>query len=145
MHEVSLAVALIDLVQEHAAAAQAGRVTRLVIEVGTLSHVDAHAFRFAIDAAALGGVAEGATLEIRGAAWPAYCLDCEASLTISARGARAPLRRSETFGSGWRRAAAQGDGGSLMCSVCGCGHGETHVDDLHLTTLAHEDNGERMR
>jgi Zn finger protein HypA/HybF (possibly regulating hydrogenase expression) len=64
MHEVSLATALIDLVHEQAAAARARRVTRLVLEIGTLSHVDAHALRFAVDVAALGGPAEGATLEI---------------------------------------------------------------------------------
>lgn len=90
MHEVSLANALIELVREQAAAAKASRVTRLVLEIGALSHVDAHALRFAVDAAALGGPAEGATLEILEPEGTAYCLDCETSVAITARGASCP-------------------------------------------------------
>jgi len=85
MHEVSLATALIDLVLEQASAAQAQRVTRLVLEIGALSHVDAHALRFAVDAAAMGGPAEGATLEILEPQGTAYCLDCERSVAIAKR------------------------------------------------------------
>lgn len=90
MHEMSLATAVIDLVHEQAAKARARRVTRLVLEIGALSHVDAHALRFAVDAAALGGLAEGATLEILEPAGTAYCLDCEGSVAISMRGAMCP-------------------------------------------------------
>ncbi len=90
MHEVSLATALLDLVHEQAAAAGASRVTRLVLEIGTLSHVDPHALRFAVDAAALGGPAEGATLEILEPEGTAYCLDCESSVAVSTRGALCP-------------------------------------------------------
>ena len=86
MHEMSLATALISLVHEQAVAARARRVTRLVLEIGALSHVDAHALRFAVDAAALGGMAEGAELEIREPEGTAYCLDCETSVVIAARG-----------------------------------------------------------
>ena len=59
MHEVSLANALIELVREQAVAAKASRVTRLVLEIGALSHVDAHALRFAVDVAARGGPGRG--------------------------------------------------------------------------------------
>ena len=90
MHEVSLATALIELVREQAAAAKARRVTRLVLEIGALSHVDAHALRFAIDAAAAGGPAEGAVLEVLEREGVAYCLDCENSVTISTRDASCP-------------------------------------------------------
>jgi hydrogenase nickel incorporation protein HypA/HybF len=90
MHEVSLATALISLVNEQAAAARANRVTRLVVEIGALSHVDPHALRFAVDAAAAGSVAEGATLQIDEPQGTAYCLDCEASVPIAARGEPCP-------------------------------------------------------
>jgi hydrogenase nickel incorporation protein HypA/HybF len=86
MHEVAIATALIDIVAQQAAAAQARRVTRLVLEIGALSHVDTHALRFAVDAAARGGPAEGAVLDIRESSGIAYCLDCEASVTIAVRG-----------------------------------------------------------
>jgi hydrogenase nickel incorporation protein HypA/HybF len=90
MHEVALATALMGLVHEQAAAAQAQRVTRLVLEIGVLSHVDPHALRFAVDAAALGGPAVGATLEIHEPEGAAYCLDCEATVAISERAAPCP-------------------------------------------------------
>jgi hydrogenase nickel incorporation protein HypA/HybF len=90
MHEVSLANALIELVREQAVAAKASRVTRLVLEIGTLSHVDAHALRFAVDVAARGGPAEGAAVDILEPEGTAYCLDCETSVAIAARGALCP-------------------------------------------------------
>ena len=90
MHEVAIATALIDLVREEAAAARASRVTRLVVEIGALSHVDVHALRFAVDVAARGGLAEGATLEILEPEGSAYCLDCETSVPIAARGMPCP-------------------------------------------------------
>ncbi len=90
MHEVSLATALLDLVHEQAAAAGASRVTRLVLEIGALSYVDPHALRFAVDVAALGGPAEGATLEILEPEGTAYCLDCEGSVAVSTRSALCP-------------------------------------------------------
>ena len=51
-------MALLELVHEQAVAAQATRVTRLVLEIGTLSHVDVHALRFAVEVAAQGGLAK---------------------------------------------------------------------------------------
>ena len=98
MHELAIATALIDLVREEAAAARASRVTRLVVEIGALSHVDVHALRFAVDAVALGGLAEGAALDILEPPGTAYCLDCETSVTIPARRhVRAARGRSRRF------------------------------------------------
>jgi hydrogenase nickel incorporation protein HypA/HybF len=90
MHEVSLAMALLELVREQAAAAQANRVTRLVLEIGVLSCVDPHALRFAVEVAAQGGLAEGAELEILQPQGRAYCLDCETSVTLLAHGRPCP-------------------------------------------------------
>ncbi len=90
MHEVALAAALLDIVAEQATATKACRVTRLVLEIGALSHVDAHALSFAVETAARGGPADGAALEIRETPGAAYCLDCEAPVSIAARGAACP-------------------------------------------------------
>jgi hydrogenase nickel incorporation protein HypA/HybF len=87
---MSLAIALLDLAREQAAAAGAQRITRLVVEIGALSHVDAHALRFAVEAAAHGGPAEGAVLDILVPPGTAYCLDCESSVAITVRGADCP-------------------------------------------------------
>ena len=96
MHEVSLATALINLVHEQAAAARARRVTRLVLEIGTLSHVDAHALRFAVDVAR-GGPAEGATLEILEPEGTAYCLDCETRWRSRRAKHRVPAAAASSF------------------------------------------------
>ncbi len=90
MHEVALAAALLNIVAEQAAAAKARRVTKLVLEIGALSHVDTHALSFAVEAAARGGPAEGAALDIRETPGSAYCLDCESPVSIPARGAACP-------------------------------------------------------
>jgi hydrogenase nickel incorporation protein HypA/HybF len=90
MHEVALAAALLNIVAEQAAAAKARRVTKLVLEIGALSHVDTHALSFAVEAAARGGPAEGAALDIRETPGSAYCLDCESPVLIAARGAACP-------------------------------------------------------
>jgi hydrogenase nickel incorporation protein HypA/HybF len=90
MHEVSLATALLDIVRAQAAAAGARRVTRLVLEIGVLSHVDPHALRFAFEAVACGSPAEGAALEIDQVAATTYCPDCEASVTLLSRDACCP-------------------------------------------------------
>lgn len=90
MHEVSVALALLELVREQAAAVQANRVTRLVLEIGALSHVDPHALRFAVEVAAQGGLAEGAELVILQPQGHGYCLDCEAPVPLAAQGASCP-------------------------------------------------------
>ena len=90
MHEVSLATAVINLATEQATAAQARRVTRLVLEIGALSHVDPRALRLAVSVAALGGPAEGAMIDILEPAGTAYCVDCERSVAILQRGEPCP-------------------------------------------------------
>jgi hydrogenase nickel incorporation protein HypA/HybF len=61
-----------------------------VLEIGVLSHVDPHALRFAVEAAARGGLAEGAVLEIHQPAGTTYCLDCQAPVTLLSRDAACP-------------------------------------------------------
>ncbi len=63
---------------------------RMVVRFTMVQIFDPHALRFAVDAAALGGPAEGATLEILEPEGTAYCLDCESSVAVSTRGALCP-------------------------------------------------------
>lgn len=90
MHEVALANSLAELVAEEVARNGGTRATKLVLEIGTLSHVDRHALLFAFDSAARGGPAEGAEIEVREPPGTAYCLDCETTVTIAARGEACP-------------------------------------------------------
>lgn len=90
MHEVSLAASLAEILAEEAAKARATKVTRVVLEIGALSHVDPHAMRFAFDSAVSGGPAEGATLDIEEPPGTAWCMDCATTVVVARRGDDCP-------------------------------------------------------
>lgn len=90
MHEMALARDLVDLIREEAAARSAARVTRVVLEIGVLSHVDPEALRFGFDSAILGTPAEGAALDIDSPPGAAWCVDCGETVTIERRGDPCP-------------------------------------------------------
>jgi hydrogenase nickel incorporation protein HypA/HybF len=90
MHETSLAMSLAEILAEEIAKANATRATKVILEIGALSHVDPHAMRFAFDVAMLGGPGEGAELEILAPPGEAYCMDCSAVVEIARRGDACP-------------------------------------------------------
>ena len=90
MHEMALSQSLLELIGEHARAASATRVTRVVLEIGALSHVDPAAMSFCFDSAARGTIAENATLQICEPNGQAYCFACEKTVQIAARGEACP-------------------------------------------------------
>jgi hydrogenase nickel incorporation protein HypA/HybF len=90
MHEMSLASALMQLIPDQLAAANATRTTRVVLEIGALSHVDAHALRFAFEAVSDGGPAGGAELVIHEPPGRAWCLDCETPVAVTSRESLCP-------------------------------------------------------
>lgn len=85
MHEMSLMESVLDIVEDEARKAGAGRVTLVRLDIGDLSHVDPDALRFCFEAVVSGTIAEDATLEIkriRGAGW---CLDCSETVALAER------------------------------------------------------------
>jgi len=90
MHEVALGEGLIGLVADEARRVGASRVTRVVVEIGTLSHVEPHAFRQAFEAAATGTLAGDAVLDIREPEGRAWCMACEREVAIARRGDDCP-------------------------------------------------------
>jgi len=64
MHELSIAVRVVELAESHAAAAGAARVTAVTLRVGRLACVAAPALRQAFAVAAEGTPAAGADLRI---------------------------------------------------------------------------------
>lgn len=94
MHEISIALRLIELAQAAAEAEGAARVLALGVRVGVLSGVSGAALRGAFPIAASAGACEGARLEIE---------------TIAAR-VRCPV-----CGRAWDWDGAQG----LACATCG--------------------------
>lgn len=73
MHELGITQNIVSIVAEHA---NGRRVTRIVLEVGTLAGVMTDAIRFCFDVVAQGTVVQGAALEIRLTAARARCRSC---------------------------------------------------------------------
>lgn len=74
MHELSLAVEIVRLLESHGRELQ--RITRLTLGIGTLSCVDEQALRVALEAAMVGTLAEGANIVVEMIEAQALCLDC---------------------------------------------------------------------
>ncbi|HEX2678100.1 MAG TPA: hydrogenase maturation nickel metallochaperone HypA [Polyangiales bacterium] len=79
MHELGVAMQVVDIVAQRANGA---RVKRVVVEVGALTAVLPDALRFCFDSATEGTVAEGATLEIIERLARAKCTSCAALLNL---------------------------------------------------------------
>ena len=66
----------LDAIRQQAVKYGATRVSRIVLRIGTLAGVDHDALRFAYEALAPGGPADGAVLEIESVPARAYCAAC---------------------------------------------------------------------
>jgi len=64
MHEMSLAMGVLQIVEEAARAQRFRRVRSVLLEIGELSMVEAEAMRFCFDAVSRGTLAEGAVLNV---------------------------------------------------------------------------------
>jgi hydrogenase nickel incorporation protein HypA/HybF len=77
MHELSLAEAMLDIIKQQAEQEGFSKVTKVVLEIGELSHVEADAMSFCFDAVIAGSLAQGASLEIAGIPAKGSCLKCK--------------------------------------------------------------------
>jgi hydrogenase nickel incorporation protein HypA/HybF len=83
MHELSIAVSLVEAAGERAAEAGAERVSAVHLKLGTLSGVVRDALEFSFDIATDGTMLEGATLDIEEVPAVAFCPACEAEKQLS--------------------------------------------------------------
>lgn len=74
MHELSLAVEIVQLLEAHAH--ELARIHRITLEIGTLSCVDDRALRTALESALRGTLAEGAEVLIQTIQAQAQCTSC---------------------------------------------------------------------
>jgi len=86
VHELSLAIGLLRLVDQTARTEGASRVLRLVVELGALSCVEPEALDFCFEAVRRGSVAEGAELVLRTRPGRACCRSCGSEVTLEALG-----------------------------------------------------------
>lgn len=90
MHELSLARAVRDIVEEQARTRGFSRVLRLRLEIGAFAAVEKSALAFAFEAAMQGSAAEGAALEVIDLPGRALCYDCGAEVELPDRLAPCP-------------------------------------------------------
>ncbi len=91
MHEMSLAVGILRVVEQAQAREPFARVSRLTLQAGALAGVEVSALRFALEAMAPGTLLEGATIEIDEAPGQAFCMGCGESVEIRSRTDDCPL------------------------------------------------------
>jgi hydrogenase nickel incorporation protein HypA/HybF len=77
MHELSIAVRVLEMVEQEVAAAGGGQVEEIVLRVGTLSGVSVAALAFAFEQAREQTIAATATLSITELPVQVFCTACE--------------------------------------------------------------------
>ncbi len=91
MHELSLAISVLQIVEAAAARELFLRVRSLHLSVPALAGVEIEAFRFALESLAPQTVLEGADIIIDEPASRGHCLDCDASIDICTHEDSCPL------------------------------------------------------
>ncbi len=90
MHELSLVMHLLEVVEEQARQESFQRVSALDVEVGELAAVELEAFRHCFEVASTGTVAEGAALHLVCAPGSACCRACAARFHLPELGRPCP-------------------------------------------------------
>jgi len=85
MHELSLAVNILQLVEDAARRENFQRVARLHLEAGALAGVEVGALRFALESLADGTCLQGAHVQIDEPPGVAWCERCHDHVTINSR------------------------------------------------------------
>jgi hydrogenase nickel incorporation protein HypA/HybF len=76
MHEMSIALSIIDLAADQAGKAGAEKIVEVELDIGTLSGVQIDALSFALDIAARDTVMESASIKINRIEAMSECMDC---------------------------------------------------------------------
>lgn len=82
---MSLAMAVLQIVEDAAREQRFQRVRRVFVEIGELSAVEPEAMRFCFDAVVRGTLADGALLEVIAVAGEGLCFNCHQTVPLTAR------------------------------------------------------------
>lgn len=85
MHELSLMVSVLNIINEHAAIDHFSRVNRVCLEVGELCNVEIDALIFCFEIVMKGTQAEQASLDINAAPGKGWCQQCQKTVDMSSR------------------------------------------------------------
>jgi hydrogenase nickel incorporation protein HypA/HybF len=94
MHEISLAEEVIRMTEDEAQKHNANVISEIVIEVGSLSGVDADAFESALKLISENSVLDKAEIIIRRINGSGFCLNCSAEFPMTQRMESCPFCRS---------------------------------------------------
>ena len=84
MHEMALAMGILQIVEESARTQPFRRVRTVVVEIGELSAVEASALCFCFDAVTHGTLAEGAALDVIAISGQGLCFNCGKTVHLAA-------------------------------------------------------------
>jgi len=84
MHEMSIALSIIDIANEEASRANAKKINGIDIEIGSISGVDVSALEFAFDIAIKNTLLENAKRNIISIPAKAECLECKSTFALTA-------------------------------------------------------------
>lgn len=76
MHELSLAEDMLSLIEQQAKVDPFKQVTKVILEVGNLSHVEPEAMQFCFDSVMKNSIGDGAQLEICITSGQGRCPSC---------------------------------------------------------------------
>lgn len=90
MHEMSLAISIVDIAVAEASKAHARTINEVEVEVGQLAGVMPEALTFCLEAAARGTTAETANFALISVQGRGHCLSCEHEVMIEEFPAQCP-------------------------------------------------------
>lgn len=90
MHEISLCLSLVELLEQQAQQHNAQQVTKVWLEIGALACVEEQAMRFSFTSAAQGTRAENCELILCPVPALAWCWDCGVSVQITQHASPCP-------------------------------------------------------
>ena len=82
MHELSIAIQIVEMAEEETRKAGCSYVMEIELEVGTLSGVEMEALEFAMESAVIGSLAEKAHIRIHRIPAMARCNQCERKFPV---------------------------------------------------------------
>jgi hydrogenase nickel incorporation protein HypA/HybF len=94
MHELSIAISIIELAEEEAKKANATSISKIEVEIGEMAGVEKEALEFCWDSAIEGTMAAKAELIIHYVPGEAHCLECGNDFPIGHFFAECPLCKS---------------------------------------------------
>ena len=94
MHELSLALEVLDLATKETRKNNVSSVLEMEIEVGTLSGVEAETFQSALEMIVKGTLLENSMIQINRKPAIGSCYDCNNDFEMSERMAKCPVCRS---------------------------------------------------